>query len=230
MQVSPETIYQALYVQGRGHLCADLHQHLRTGRAVRRPRRSTAKGSFGQDPGHDLDQRTPRRGRRSSRARTLGRRPHLGVELPLGHRHLGGAAGPVHDAGPPAPGPRRHSRARRPGGRQQDPARAPTQVADVGPGHRAGPAPPDHPGHEDGHLLLRPALPLAAGTNENTNGLLRQYFSKGTDLSIHSPDRLLEVATELNARPRQTLARITPAEALQQLLFDPEPPIVATTA
>jgi len=45
MQVSPETIYQALYVQGRGHLRADLHQHLRTGRAVRRPRRSTGKSS-----------------------------------------------------------------------------------------------------------------------------------------------------------------------------------------
>jgi len=50
MQVSPETIYQALYVQGRGHLRADLHQHLRTGRAVRRPRRSTAKGPSGKIP------------------------------------------------------------------------------------------------------------------------------------------------------------------------------------
>ncbi len=43
MRVCPETIYQALYVQGRGHLRADLHQHLRTGRAVRRPRRSAGK-------------------------------------------------------------------------------------------------------------------------------------------------------------------------------------------
>ncbi|MEC5171061.1 IS30 family transposase [Glaciihabitans sp. GrIS 2.15] len=45
MRVSPETIYQALYVQGRGHLRADLHQHLRTGRAIRRPRRPAAKNS-----------------------------------------------------------------------------------------------------------------------------------------------------------------------------------------
>jgi len=60
MRVSPETIYQALYVQGRGHLRADLHQHLRTGRAVRRPRRSTVKGPLGQDPGHDHDQRATR--------------------------------------------------------------------------------------------------------------------------------------------------------------------------
>lgn len=48
MRVCPETIYQALYVQGRGHLRADLHQHLRTGRAVRRPRRSTTKGPSGK--------------------------------------------------------------------------------------------------------------------------------------------------------------------------------------
>ena len=53
---------------------------------------------------------------------------------------------------------------------------------------------------------------------------------KGTDLSIHPPERLLEVATELNARPRKTLDGITPAEALQRLLSDPETPIVATTA
>ncbi|MBJ2121447.1 IS30 family transposase [Arthrobacter sp. MSA 4-2] len=50
MQVSPETIYQALYVQGRGHLRADLHQHLRTGRVARRPRRSTAAKSSGKIP------------------------------------------------------------------------------------------------------------------------------------------------------------------------------------
>jgi len=50
LPLGPETIYQALYVQGRGHLRADLHQHLRTGRAVRRPRRSTAKRPSGKIP------------------------------------------------------------------------------------------------------------------------------------------------------------------------------------
>jgi hypothetical protein len=63
-----------------------------------------------------------------------------------------------------------------------------------------------------------PHSPWQRGTNENTNGLLRQYFPQGTDPSSHSPERLLEVATEPNARPRKTLGRITPAEALQRLL------------
>ena len=63
-----------------------------------------------------------------------------------------------------------------------------------------------------------------------SNGLLRQYFPKGTDLSVHSPQRLREVAHELNARPRKTLGFITPAEAMQRLILNPDRPIVATTA
>ncbi|MET4097643.1 IS30 family transposase, partial [Arthrobacter sp. UYCu712] len=58
-----------------------------------------------------------------------------------------------------------------------------------------------------------------------------QYFPQGTDLSVHSPERLREVAAELNDRPRKTLGGITPAQAMERLLFEPEKPAaVATTA
>ena len=75
-----------------------------------------------------------------------------------------------------------------------------------------------------------PHSPWQRGTNENTNPLLRQCFPKGTDLSLHPPKRLREVATELNNRPRKTLGWATPAKAMQRLLSDPESPTVATTA
>jgi len=63
-----------------------------------------------------------------------------------------------------------------------------------------------------------PAKPWQRGSNENTNGLLRQYFPKSTDLSGYGPEYLDFVAAQMNSRPRKTLGWDSPAEALERLL------------
>ena len=73
-----------------------------------------------------------------------------------------------------------------------------------------------------------PRSPWQRATNENTNGLLRQYFPKGTDLSFHGPGILDNVAAELNARPRKRHNWRTPAEELHRLLSDPSAYVAAT--
>ena len=65
------------------------------------------------------------------------------------------------------------------------------------------------------------ASPWQRPSNENTNGLLRQYFPKGTDLRVHSLEQLVAVAAELNARPRKTLGWATPAQRLARLQAQP---------
>ena len=74
-----------------------------------------------------------------------------------------------------------------------------------------------------------PHSPWQRGSNENTNGLLRQYFPKSTDLSGYHPDYLEFVADKLNDRPRKRLDAATPREALNQLISDPPTERVATT-
>jgi IS30 family transposase len=229
MRVCPETIYQALYVQGRGHLRADLHRHLRTGRAVRRPRGSsvTKRGKIAnmilisERPAEVADRAVPGHWEgdlvlgsncRSAIGTLVERQTRyvMLVHLPDDH-----SATAVRDG----------------------------LLATIKtmPEHLRKSLTWDQGSELAKHVEITlatkmdiyfcdPHSPWQRGSNENTNGLLRQYFPKGTDLSVHSPARLLEVATELNARPRKTLGGLTPAKAMQRLLFDPEGPIVATTA
>ena len=215
MRISHETIYQELYVQGRGHLRADLHKALRTGRARRAPRRAAKRPRV---PGEllianrpkDVDGRTvPGHwegdliiGKDSGSAigTLVERATRFTILLHLPHRH---DAESVADA-------IAHEITRLP----EHLARSLTwdQGCELVGSHQRI---TDETGLSV--WFCDPASPWQRGTNENTNGLLRQYFPKGTDLSVHTRADLDNVADGLNARPRKTLGWRTPAEALAEV-------------
>ena len=233
MRISHEAIYQALYVQGRGALRRELTACLRTGRALRVPRartRGTAKGFVSDEvlirerPAEAEDRAVPGHwegdlilGLGSSAIGTLVERTTrftLLLHLP----RLDGHGGPRSNNGPAL------------AGHGAEAVRDAIASAIVTlPEHLRRSLTWDQGAEMAQHARLRidtglqvyfcdPHSPWQRGTNENTNGLLRQYFPKGTDLSRHGPDDLAAVAATLNGRPRKTLGWKTPAESLDDLL------------
>ncbi|MCK5438290.1 MAG: IS30 family transposase [Gemmatimonadetes bacterium] len=245
MRISHEAIYQALYIQGRGALKRELVACLRTGRALRVPRaRTSQRGKkfvtpevmISQRPAEADDRAVPGHwegdlivGLDSSAIGTLVERSTRFTMLLHLPRMDGHGAKPRVKNGPPLAG---H------GAEAVRDAIAET-IATL-PEQLRRSLTWDQGAEMAEHAQLRidtglavyfcdPRSPWQRGTNENTNGLLRQYFPKGTDLSRHSRDDLDAVALALNNRPRKTLGWKTPAEALDELLRSPQQGSVATT-
>jgi IS30 family transposase len=219
MRVSHETIYQSIYVQGRGALRRELAASLRTGRALRRPRRKAGERrgkipgmvNISERPAEAADRAVPGHWEgdlligahgRSAIGTLVERTTRFTMLVPL---PAGRDAAAVADALTPViaglPGAVRRSLTWDQGWEM----RAHAQIA------------------VDADVEIYfcdPHAPWQRGSNENTNGLLRQYFPKGTSLAGHSPAHLAAVADELNGRPRKTLDWKTPAEALAQILDD----------
>jgi IS30 family transposase len=245
MRISHEAIYQALYIQGRGALKRELVACLRTGRALRVPRaRTRQRGKkfvtpeimISERPAEAEDRAVPGHwegdlilGLDSSAIGTLVERTTRFTML----LHL-----------PPMDGhgdePRVHNGPALAGHGAQAVRDAVASSIKTLPEQLRRSLTWDQGAEMAEHAQLRidanldiyfcdPRSPWQRGTNENTNGLLRQYFPKGTDLSRHSPGDLDAVALALNTRPRKTLGWKTPAEALNEHLRSPEQSGVATT-
>jgi IS30 family transposase len=246
MRISHEVIYQALYVQGRGALRRELVACLRTGRALRVPRaRTQARGKkfvtpeimISQRPGEADDRAVPGHwegdlilGLNKSAIGTLVERTTRFVML----LHLppmeGHGKGPRVKNGPPLTGHGAEA--------VRDEI---TRMITTLPEQLRRSLTWDRGAEMAQHAQLRidtglevyfydPQSPWQRGTNENTNGLLRQYFPKGTNLARHTRDDLDAVAAALNTRPRKTLGWRTPAEALDELLRSHQQGSVATTS
>jgi transposase, IS30 family len=230
MRVSHETIYQSIYVQGKGNLRRELHQCLRTGRALRKPqRRADARRPRIRDmvniserppavedravPGHWEGDLIVGAESKSAIGTLVERATRFVLLLHLPHDHGALAVQEAIVA----------KMAELPATLRKtltwDQGIEMANHADIAAAT------------ELDIYFCDPHSPWQRGTNENTNGLLRQYFAKGTDLSVFPADYLDYVATKLNNRPRETLGWKTPAEALDELLSNPsKPPAVASTA
>ena len=233
MRISHEAIYQALYVQGRGALRRELVACLRTGRALRVPRaRTRGRGKtfvspevmISERPAEAEDRAVPGHwegdlilGLGSSAIGTLVERTtRFTILLHLPRMDMHGTP-PVKN-GPALAG---H------GANAVRDAIA-SSISTL-PQQLRRSLTWDQGAEMAQHAQLRidtglaiffcdPHSPWQRGTNENTNGLLRQYCPKGTDLSRHARDELEAVASALNSRPRKTLGWKTPAEALDDYL------------
>lgn len=244
MRISHEAIYQALYVQGRGALRRELVACLRTGRALRVPTaRTRGRGKkfvspeimISERPAEAEDRAVPGHwegdlilGLGSSAIGTLVERTTRFTIL-LHLPRLEGHGQPRTKNGPALAG---H-------GAEAVRDAIASSITTL-PEQLRRSLTWDQGAEMAQHAQLRidtglaiyfcdPQSPWQRGTNENTNGLLRQYFPKGTDLAKHSHSDLVAVAATLNSRPRKTLAWKTPAEALNDHLRSPEQGSVATT-
>jgi transposase, IS30 family len=216
MWVSHETIYQALFVQGRGQLRRELARCLRTGRAKRRPR------GRGENTGRikDMVMISERPAEADDRVVP----GHWEGDLIIG-KGCKSAVGTLVE---------RTSRyvllLHLPGGRDAHLVEAAMRQAITAlPGELARTITWDQ-GKEMAHhaqftistgiqvYFCDPHKPWQRGSNENTNGLLRQYMPKGTDLSMHTAEDLARFARSLNNRPRKTLRYMKPSERLAELL------------
>jgi IS30 family transposase len=243
MRISHEAIYQALYVQGRGALRRELTACLRTGRVPRARSRGRGKSGIApeilisQRPAEAADRAVPGHwegdlilGLGSSAIGTLVERTTRFTILLHLPRLAGYGSSPRIKNGPAL------------AGHGAEAVRAAiTRTITTLPEQLRRSLTWDQGAEMSQHARLRidaglqvyfcdPHSPWQRGTNENTNGLLRQYFPKGTDLSVHGADALAAVAIALNARPRKTLGWRTPAEALDEVLRSAQTSSVATTA
>ena len=245
MRISHEAIYQALFIQGRGALRRELTACLRTGRALRMPRARVGQRGKGfvsseimisQRPAEADDRAVPGHwegdlilGLGSSAIGTLVERTTRFTMLLHLPRLDGHGVAPRSKNGPALAG---HG--------AEAVRDAITRTIATLPEELRRSLTWAQGAEMAQHAALKidsgiqvyfcdPQSPWQRGTNENTNGLLRQYFPKGTDLSAHSADTIAAVAATLNARPRKTLGWKTPAEALDQWLASGNT-AVATTA